>query len=46
MVETTAHSLETDLIHIGTMEGQTTVYGKPFPLVLIPRKDKLNFIQL
>jgi hypothetical protein len=40
-----SHSLENDLICVGTMPGQTTVYGKPFPLVLTPRAGKkLNFI--
>jgi hypothetical protein len=41
MVETSSSSslsLETDLIQIGRMEGQTEVYGKPFPLVLTPRE--------
>jgi hypothetical protein len=28
------------------MEGQTEVYGLPFPLVFVPRSDKINFVQL
>ena len=40
-------SLENDLIQVGTMEGQTTVYVKPFPLVLTPRDGKkLNFVNV
>ena len=28
------------------MQGQTNVYGAPFPLVLVPTSDKVNFVQL
>ena len=40
-------SLENELIQVGTLDGQTTVYGKPFPLVLTPREgQKLNFVNV
>jgi len=39
--------LETELVEVGVMKGQTTVYGKPFPLVLQPRNtQKVNFVQV
>ena len=39
--------LETDLIEVGTMKGQTIVYDKPFPLVLQPRNgQKVNYVQV
>ena len=39
-----AKELENDLIMVGSMENQRVVYDMPFPLVLVPRKDKLNFV--
>ena len=39
--------LVTDMVKIGTDEAQTTHFeGKPFPLVLSPVNEKMNFIQL
>ena len=45
--EDIAPKLITEHVKIGTDEAQNTFYkGKPFPLVLTPAKEKLNFIQL
>ena len=45
--EDIASRLVTKHVKIGSDEGQTTFYkGKPFPLVLSPAHDKVNFIQL
>ena len=41
-----AQSLENDLIQIGSIPEMQTVLGKPFPLVLESRSEKMNFIQL
>lgn len=42
-----AKQLENETIQIGTIPEATLVYGKPFPLVLVPRNDaKVNFVQL
>ena len=40
-------TLETAVVRIGSTQGQTTVYGKPFPLVLEPvSKGACNFVEL
>ena len=41
-----AKSLETDLVKIGSIPEMQDILGKPFPLVLEPKSEKLNFIQL
>jgi len=41
-----AKSLENDLVKIGDIPEMTAVLGKPFPLVLTPRSEKVNFVQL
>ena len=41
-----AQQLVTPLVKIGTDEAQTTQNGKPFPLVLQPTEEGINFIQL
>ena len=41
-----AQQLVTPLVKIGTDEAQTTQNGKPFPLVLSPTEEGINFIQL
>ena len=39
--------LVTEQVKIGTDDAQNTHFqGKPFPLVLSPAKEKMNFIQL
>ena len=38
--------LVNDMVKIGTDEAQTTQKGKPFPLVLSPVNENMNFIQL
>ena len=39
--------METELVEVGSMKGQTVVYDKPFPLVLQPRAgQKVNFVQV
>jgi len=42
-----AKSLATGPVELGTIEGQQTVLGKPFPLVLSPAAGvHVNFIRL
>ena len=41
-----AQQLVTATVKIGTDEHQTTQQGKPFPLVLQPAEEGINFIQL
>ena len=39
-----AKSLENDLIQVGSIPEMQTILGKPFPLILEPKSEKLNFI--
>ena len=40
-----ARSLETELVKIGAIEESQEIFGKPFPLVLVPRGgEHVNFV--
>ena len=41
-----AQQLVTSTVVIGTDPAQTTQQGKPFPLVLSPAEEGINFVQL
>jgi len=41
-----AQQLVTGVVKLGTDPAQTTQQGKPFPLVLSPAEEGINFIQL
>ena len=39
-----AKSLENDLVKVGNIPEMQIVLGKPFPLVLMPVSERINFI--
>ena len=41
-----AQQLVSPIVKIGTDEAQRTMQGKPFPLVLSPAEEGINFVQL
>ena len=41
-----AKALENENIKIGSIPEMQTILGKPFPLVIESKSEKMNFIQL